>query len=218
MNSKRQAAAFRKKYNLKNINSSTLCETLGLQGYTVIEFNGIRDKKSVSDLIEVLHLGDQVSYSRCFTYRDNKYRLVFLHEDLNEEERIVALAHEEGHIWNRHMNRQSVIGEDVIEEFDANEFAHYLLSDSDGQKHRSILFALFFIIAVLILTISILFAVKKHSSAIYSENLYRTVNGTKYHLRNCMYIIDRTDVYRLTYEEFDSGIYEPCHACLPDQR
>lgn len=39
------------------------------------------------------------------------------------------LSHEEGHIWNKHLAKQSIFGEDVIQEHEANEFAHYLLLD-----------------------------------------------------------------------------------------
>ncbi len=58
----------------------------------------------------------------------------------------------------------------------------------------------------------------RHDKAVYTDNLYRTASGTKYHLRDCMYIKDKTDVYRLTREEFESGYYEPCGACVPDAK
>ena len=35
-------------------------------------------------------------------------------EDLNEEEKQVALAHEEGHIWNDHLVKDNILGNDVI--------------------------------------------------------------------------------------------------------
>lgn len=59
---------------------------------------------------------------------------------------------------------------------------------------------------------------QQHDDAVYMDDLYRTETGSKYHLRDCMYIEDKTDVYRLTQEEFYSGKYEPCEACMPDKR
>ena len=56
----------------------------------------------------------------------------------------------------------------------------------------------------------------QHDERVYTDNLYRTATGSKYHVRDCMYIKDKTDVQRLTREEFDSGEYEPCNACKPD--
>ena len=113
MNGKQQARAFRIQYNLSVINSATLCQTLNAQGYTIIEFNGIREKESVADLISALHLEDQIAHSKCFTYQSDKYRLIFIHEDLNDNERTVVLAHEEGHIWNQHMHKDNAIGTGV---------------------------------------------------------------------------------------------------------
>ena len=55
-----------------------------------------------------------------------------------------------------------------------------------------------------------------HDKAIFTDDLYRTETGDKYHVRDCMYIKDKTNVYRLTREEFDSGEYEPCGACKPN--
>ena len=57
---------------------------------------------------------------------------------------------------------------------------------------------------------------QSHDEAVYADNLYRTETGEKYHLRDCMYIKDKTNVYLLTLKEFESGEYEPCGACLPE--
>lgn len=218
MNGKQQARAFRKQYNIKIVNSATLCEALTEQGYTIIEFNGVQEKESVSDLITALRLEDQISHSKCFTYQNEKYRLIFIHEDLNDEERTVVLAHEEGHIWNQHMHKDDAIGVDVVHEHEANEFAHYLLKDRYGKKKRvHIIAAICIFVLILIVPIGI-YLKQSHDKAIYTDNLYRTETGAKYHIRDCIYIRDRTDVYRLTQKEYYSGKYEPCSACMPDDR
>lgn len=141
MDGKRQSALYRKKYRLKTINSATLSEALKEQGYTIIEFNGIHDKGAVFELIDALQLKSMVSQSRCFTYQDENYRLVFLHEDLNDEERTIVLAHEVGHIWYRHMRQGNVIGTDVVQEYEANEFAHYLLLGRTRNRRKRFLIA-----------------------------------------------------------------------------
>jgi len=200
------------------INSAILCEALAAQGYTIIEYNGINDSKEVTELITVLELKDQVSHSKCFTYRDKKYRLVFIHEDLNEEERTIALAHEEGHIWCGHMARNNTFGEDVIQEYEANEFSHYLLKDKTGKRKQMIIRLS---VAITVITLLIGMAVyykQKNDKMIYTDDFYRTENGTKYHIKDCIYIKDRTDVFRLKREEFDSGEFEPCEVCLPNKR
>ena len=217
MNGKKQAMLFRKKFKLKAINSATLSEALKEMGYTLVEFNGISEQSLVAELIDALQLKDQTAHCKCFAYQDENYRLIFLHEDLNDEERTIVLAHEIGHIWNRHMDRNSIIGEDVIQEFDANEFAHYLLLDKAGTGKKRMLVALSCVL-IAVLCVLIAFASKyRHDQATYTEKYYRVGDGKKYHLKDCIYIKDRKDVYRLTLEEYESGEYEPCSVCNPNQ-
>lgn len=216
MNGRKQTAEFRRKYKLKTINSAILCDALSEQGYTVVEFNGAVETENAQNLIDALEIRDQISHSRCFTYQSDKYRLVWIHEDLNEEERTIALAHEEGHILNGHLHTGSILGEDIVQEYEANEFAHYLLNDKSGSRKR-IKLIIICTIAVVVLGSGLgLFMRQSHDAAVYTDNLYRTETGGKYHLRDCMYIKDKTDVYQLTLEEFESGEYEPCGACLPE--
>lgn len=218
MNYRKQAADFKKKYSVKVISSKSLTRALNEQGYTVIEFNGIADSEEVVALRDALNVGPYMKQSRCFTYRDDKYRLVFINDGLNEEEKQVALAHEEGHIWNDHLVKDNILGNDVIQEHQANEFAHYLLKDKDGKQRRVRIIAVISLIVVATGILAGLSIKNKYDEALYTEDLYRTESGTKYHLKNCMYLEDRTDVYRLTKEEFESGDYEPCEACKPDER
>ena len=123
MDIKKSVKEFKRQYSIDVINSARLSEVIREQGYTIVEFNGIDDTDDVRCLIDVLQLQDQISHSKCFTYQDDKHRIVFIHEDLNEEERVVVLAHEEGHIWNKHLAHNSIFGEDIIQEYEANEFA-----------------------------------------------------------------------------------------------
>lgn len=218
MSVKQQARAFRREHGLRVVNSAALYAALQEQGYTVIEFNGVHDTDDVAALIDALHLQDQVAHSRCFTYQDEKYRLIFVHEDLNDEERTIVLAHEAGHICSRHMESRSLLGADVLQEHEANEFAHFLLRDRFGKKKRCRLIAGLAAAFLVLLAAAGLFLKSSHDKAVYTEDYYRTENGSKYHLRDCIYIKDKTDVYRLTLEEYESGKYEPCSACMPDGR
>lgn len=137
MNSKEQVSKFIKKYHLRDINSTVLQDTLAKQGYTVIEFNNIENTPDVASLIEALDLRGRVACSKCFTYQNENYRLIFIHEDLNEDERCIVLAHEEGHIWGRHFSEKRIFGNDIIEEFEANEFVHHLLAERKPLRQRN---------------------------------------------------------------------------------
>ena len=69
------------------------------QGYTIIEFNHVSNSKDVEDLIKLLGVSKYIEQTKGFTYADEQRRLVFLHEDLSDEEKLLVLAHEEGHIY-----------------------------------------------------------------------------------------------------------------------
>ena len=124
-------------------------------------------------------------------------------------------AHEEGHILNGHMHQADVLGDDMVQEYEANKFAHHLLRDKTAQKCRRAVIAAVYELLLLPGTDTGVFFGTRHSAAVYTEDLYRTAIGGKYHLRECTYLKNRTDIVRLTKEEFDSGKYTPCEACLP---
>lgn len=218
MTASKEANSFKRKFHINVVNSSALYDALTEQGYTIIEFNGIYDSGEVSSLIDALQLGDQVAHSKCFTFQNDKYRLIFIHEDLNEEERTIVLSHEAGHIWNGHMAHNSVFGEDVIQEQEANEFSHYLLKDRSGEKARKRISVIVCAFVILIGSVTGILLKQHHDKTVYTAGFYRTATGGSYHLRDCMYIKDRKDVYRLTRKEYESGEYEPCDACLPENR
>ena len=94
----------------------------------------------MASLIEALDLRGLIACSKCFTYQNDKYRLIFIHEDLNEEERCIVLAHEEGHIWNRHFSERRIFGNDIIQEYEANEFVYHLLADREAQRRKRRMF------------------------------------------------------------------------------
>ena len=137
---------------------------------------------------------------------------------LTEEEKQIVLAHEEGHIWNDHLSKECVLGNDVVQEYEANEFAHFLLADKKGTIKRTKILVVCTIILLITAICLGVFLKNRHDVAVFKDDLYRTESGSKYHLRDCIYIKDKTDVYRLTIEEFNSGKYEPCEACKPDER
>ena len=247
MGERRQVREFIRKYRLRQVNVRTLKGVLKDQGYTVVEFNGVCDREDVAELITSLGLTElAANVKNGFTYHSDKYRLVFLNEALNDEEKAIVLAHEEGHIWHGHMQSGNRVGDDVICEYEANEFAHYLLAYRNPYRKNVVCTA--FACAALVLLAGVFFryagrndavgadrtqgqralesdAVKKDVSkdegdvsekniSVSTEEYYITKTGTKYHVRDCMYIRNKTDVRRMTEEEYESGEYEPCKACL----
>lgn len=212
---------FKRKFGLLDCNYAALEKATEKQGYTIVEFNHISNNESVRTLVDSLGLQEYVSHSKGFTYADKNYRIVFIHEDLNEEEKTKVLAHENGHIYLGHFSSSQVIGKDVQEEYEANEFSHYLQTDSVATKmqngfikHKKICLVVVAIALVLAIAVAIFGYIEKEKQ--YYGEYYITETGNKYHERDCIFVKDKNNTQRLTVEQFESGEYAPCATCLPD--
>ena len=136
-NIKKLTKNFIKKHKLIFIDYSVLKNTAINMGYTVIEFNSIFNEKDVETVIQNLDLCENALKSRGFTYVSTEYRLIFINEDLNDEEKLLVLSHELGHIVCEHFSAAPIIGNDVKEEYEANEFSHYLLKQDVFRKIKN---------------------------------------------------------------------------------
>ena len=140
---------------------------------------------------------------------------------MTADEKLYALAHEEGHIAFGHLCNGACGGNVVEEEYVANEFAHYLLNPPLWLKavvtiksHKKQSF--WIVVIALVLAIAIPVTVNIIQSQSYYGEYYVTENGTKYHEKDCMIIKDRSHTRRLTEKDYYSGDYEPCQVCLPE--
>ncbi len=220
-NVKKLVRQYRKEFNIHDITVASLEAAFQKQGFTIIDFNPVLNDPDVDTVLKTLKLQDSIAHSNGFIYVDNNYRLVFLNEKMNEEERCVVLAHEEGHYYCGHMISGNIVGKDVMDELEANEFAHYLLHGTLGShilhtvsKYRKVL-----IIGTLIAGIAIggsMVFRKIRDQQLYEGEYYVTTHGTKYHLKNCV-TIQGHSTKRLTKEDVENGTYEPCSVCQPDQ-
>lgn len=217
---KKKVKQFKKEYNQGEVSYSSLKSVIQSQGYTIIEFNHISNSEDVNQLISALGLQSMISQSKGFTYADKSYRLVFVHEDLSEAEKLVVLAHEEGHIYFDHFSKAPIIGKDVQDEYEANEFSHYLLNQKKQskftvfiKKHKKAAIAVITALAIVIAG-TVAYYVIKSEERYYGE-YYVTSTGNKYHKKECIFVKNKNNVRRLTKEEFEEEKYEPCETCLP---
>ena len=211
---------FCKEFDIRTASCEELKKAAEHQGYTVVEYNHILNDAPVEKLIEALKLSDNVIRSRGFTYADRNHRIVFVHEDLSESEKRVLLAHELGHIYCGHMSTSPIIGKDVQEEYEANEFAHYLLNQDLPARTRAAVRThrkgfIISLICVVLLISGIITVVVMHKEKQYYGEYYVTESGNKYHEADCIFVKDKTNTHRMTIDEFESGEYEPCRICLP---
>jgi len=218
---KDRVSEYKRKYKVSKITEKVLLDIIEKQGYTVIFFNKYCNDENVKEVLDNLELNDMIQLHKGFTFANGKFRLVFINDELSEEERIMVLAHEEGHIYCDHMASNAVLGQDVRQEYEANEFAHFLLYPQKSENAKIWFFehkkAFITVLVCIALVLSSIFAVtyiKKEKS--YFGEFYVTSSGAKYHEKNCIIIKNKKNIRRLTKEEFESGKYEPCQVCLPN--
>ncbi len=218
-NIKNKVKKFKKYFNLKETSLENLRQIIQRQGYTIVEFNNIHNNENVSTIINALNLHEHCQCKTGFTYVDDKYRLVFLHKDLSYYEKLIVLAHEEGHIYLNHFYSTPILGKTVLEEYEANEFAHYLLHQSIGQTisqyiqtHRKVTVAATIAI-ICVLTLGFTYSHIQKDQHNYNE-FYVTPTGTKYHDKNCRFVKYNDNVEKISFELLEKSKYEPCSICL----
>ncbi len=210
---RKKTLSFKKEFGIKRCVSSALYSAIEKQGYTIVEYNNIYNDENVEQLLDALKLKDVAKKLRGFTYADRNYRIVFLHDSLSESEKTIVLAHEAGHIYLSHLSSEMRMGRDVQEEYEANEFAHYLLNPPSDNRR-----AVKTVCAVSVLLLAVLGALVIRNAYVrgkYYGDFYVTSSGEKYHERQCIFVRNKTNIHRLTKEEFEDGKYEPCKVCLP---
>ncbi len=214
---KTKAKSFIKKYKFNKPTLAKLRSIIEAQGYMLIEFNGVDDDKNVENVIRGLNLTEYVKCTKAFTYANESLRLVFVHEDLSDDEKLTVLLHEEGHIFCGHLKEGCILGEDVLQENEANEFVHYVTNQSFLSKIGGKKVPIICSVAVLAIGAGGIYAgtvIEEENT--YYEEYYVSKTGVKYHEEDCRYVKNKTDVRRLTKDDYESGIYEPCKVCIED--
>ncbi len=200
------------------VSSAKIVSGLEEQGYTVVYYNGVSDTGDVKQLAELLGVGEHMRSLKGFTYADSGSRIVFLNEELSEEERCYVLLHEQAHILLGHLKSGAVIGQDVIQESEANEFVHYVLYPDFTARlrlHRRQIGWITAALAALICIFLLICAMPDTAGKAGVGDYYVTSTGNKYHEKDCIFVKDKTNVRRISPEEISEKGYEPCEICLP---
>ena len=209
-------------YGIGKVTLENLVYIIEAQGFEIIEYSQQDRSDGVWRVLQSLNLTLYAESGKAFAYKCGKSKLLFVCEEMSADEKLYALAHEEGHIIFGHLCNGACDGNVVEEEYIANEFAHHLLHPPiwvkpfvaiKNHKKHSILIA----VVVILLIIAIPLTVNIMQSQTYYGEYYVTENGMKYHEKDCMTIKDRSNTRRLTEKDYYSGEYEPCQVCLPEQ-
>ena len=218
---KKRVKDFRREFGIRKVTADVLTDVLQDQGFTLIEFNPVINDADVHTVVHNLGLEEMIGHSTGFLYVDAKYRLLFLSEKLNTAEKLLVLAHEEGHYYCGHMGLTPIVGHTVTEEYEANEFAHFLLRESAGEEIKKFVIKRRkpLIIGTIVAGLAAgggIATNEYRERQLYEGEYYVTMHGEKYHRESCM-TIQGHETKRLTKEDVESGKYEPCSVCQPDK-
>ena len=120
-------------YNLRTVTLDNLVYIIEDQGYEIVEFN-LTDV-ATNHILEKLGLTGFAKSRKAFTYKQGSARFIFIFEDLSANEKLLALAHEVGHIFCMHLKDGNAECA-VDEKSEANEFAHDLLHPSVWMRFK----------------------------------------------------------------------------------
>ena len=192
---------------------------LNSNGFEIIDYGTNEENLYNDTLINELALSSLKSNKRAWTYVNGDIKIVFVYEDLSQDEKTYVLAHELGHVECGHILVGNV--NSAVEEKEANEFAHYFLNPNTITQAKNIVLShrkrltivLLAFALILVATVSGVILTQEHN---YHEHYYVTESGEKYHRKNCI-VIEGKHKHRLTENDYNSGKYEPCRLCLPEE-
>lgn len=218
---KKKAKKLLIQFGISKLTLDSMLYVIESQGYEVIEYSQSDTGSSAWMVINNLNLCQYANSGKAFAYQKGRTKLIFVCEDLSADEKLYALAHEEGHILCGHLIAGVCDGNLVEQEYQANEVAHYLINPPFYIKvwiklleQKKLAVTIISVIGVLAVVLIIAMTVHRNSS--YYGHYYITKNGSKYHEEDCIIIKDKSNTRRLTEEDFASGEYEPCQVCLPN--
>ena len=218
MNPKKTAIKMLKDYRIIRPTLDDVCRIVKDQGYEVIDFDPRDKSEAISLLSQELGLSTQIMAQDAFVVHNNRIQLMFIRDSLTVDEKLIAMVHELGHILCGHM-RDGCHLPTITEEYEANEFTHYVLNPSLASRLSVIVSLhkrLSFLIAAVLLVLLIGGVVTQQAlvRASYYGDYYVTQSGNKYHVATCYIIKNKNGVRHLTTEEYESGAFEPCSVCI----
>lgn len=136
----REARTFLAQFHHRPFSISDLKKALQAQGFSLVEYSRTSNCKEVTTLLTALRLFDYAASQSAFTYQDTNLRIVFILENLSQQEQMVLLSHELGHILCHHLDHAPITGPGtgVLQEQEANEFSADLMRYNQRCKPRRI--------------------------------------------------------------------------------
>lgn len=209
----REARTFLSQFHRRPFTVSDLEKALQEQGFSLVEYSRISNGKEVATLLTSLRLFDYAARQSAFTYQDPHLRIVFMQENLSQQEQMILLSHELGHILCRHLERSPATGpgSSVLQEQEANEFASILLRYNRRCRPRRIALWGGIGIAVAAALVVLILCIFPASS---SQTVYLTESGRCYHKQDCQYVIGKDNTVTVTEQQAKDSGYDACTWCF----
>lgn len=190
---------------VKKTDTLHICQHLERQGFEVVAIQSTHGR----DLVNKLKIEDYDPEGFVYQYKNFKY--VFIDTELPEDDKVMILLHECGHIELEHKTLSK------LNEAKAWRFA--LQVQNIKKKLMAITLVSLLIISSAVLPVTIYS--KIHNKKIVSastntvlnltDTVYITRNGSKYHLEGCYYIRGTTTLACNKCEA--EKLYSPCSIC-----
>lgn len=212
----REARQFLLPLHLHCFSSADLEQALLLRGFTLVEYNRTSNDRDITTLLNALHLSEYAAQHAAFTYADANLRIVFLQENLSEQERQILLSHELGHVCCHHLESAHPTLTGVVEEQEANEFAGRLITyNKRCRLIRKALLGIAVLCCVAVLTVFLLRGSNHNTTRTLpgSDEVCLTHSGECYHQSDCTFVQGKDNIIYVTLDEAESSGYKPCQFC-----
>ena len=214
----KEARQFLRPLHLRRFSSADLEQALLRHGFTLVEYSRVSNDRDVAALLTSLRLAEYAAQHSAFTYADANLRIVFLQENLSEQERQILLAHELGHICCRHLENTHPTLTGVVEEQEANSFAEHLLTyNRRCRLVRTILLGLAALCCAAVLSVLLR---HRGSGTVRmvggDEQVCLTHSGECYHRPDCSFVEGKDNIIYVSVAEARQAGYEPCQYCFGD--
>lgn len=123
------------RYNVSIINARTVKDIIDSRGYRVIRYNPTDLSESTRRLLQILNLLDYACFNDSFTYSDSLRKIVFIRQDISDDDYLYLLIFELGRILTYTEKTDNLIGITAVEKAYASEFAYHV---TDCEKHSLI--------------------------------------------------------------------------------